>query len=533
MRDIWVDGSADSRGRDGCPTLLPHQDLQDSVELPLTPMKILRRILFAAVLTAIACTAQPLPRSSPEVQGVSSVALEDFVKALDGIEGLHGVVVVRHGQVIAEGWWNPYDATHPHVLYSLSKSFTSTAVGLAIAEGKLSLDDPVLKFFPGDAPANPSDNLKAMRVRDLLMMSTGHQDEPPTAPDEVSAKSFLAQPVPHLPGTHFKYNTAATFMLSAIVQKVTGQTVLDYLRPRLFEPLGIGNPTWDTNFQGISLGGYGLRARTEDIAKFGQLYLQHGNWNGKQLLPSAWIALATSRQTSNGSNPDSDWNQGYGFQFWRCRHNAYRGDGAFGQYCLVLPDQDAVVAINSGVKDMQAVLNAVWDKLLPAFQAQPLATNPEAAKQLQDRLAHLGVSPARGAATSAQVRGFLNRKYVFAANERNLQSLTLLSTDDGKTLTLVLQQDGKEIKFASGYQKWERSRAPVTTGKMALFADEPYGGTFAWLDGDTCTIKLCAVSTPFQFLLTLKFSGSEVTLDTEANVAFGKTKQPQLTGHAE
>ena len=446
---------------------------------------------------------------------------------------MHGLVVVRHGQVIAEGWWSPYDASRPHVLYSLSKSFTSTAVGLAIAEGKLSLDDQVLKFFPGDAPASPSDNLKAMRVRDLLMMSTGHQDEPPITPDQVSPKSFLAQPVPHLPGTHFKYNTAATFMLSAIVQKVTGQTVHDYLRPRLFEPLGMGNPVWDANFQGISLGGYGLRLRTEDIAKFGQLYLRHGNWDGKQLIPSAWVALATSRQTSNGSNPDSDWNQGYGFQFWRCRHNAYRGDGAFGQYCLVLPDQDAVVAINSGVKDMQAVLNVVWDKLLPAFQAQPLEPNPEAAKRLQGRLAHLDVGPASGAATSAQAGKLLNRKYTFAANERNLQSLTLLSTGAGKTLTLVLRQGGKDLKFAGGYREWEKSEAPLSLDEMVQFADEPFGGTFAWLDDNTCTLKLCAVSTPFQLRLTLKFSGDQVTLESEANVAFSNPKQPQLIGHAE
>src|SRR5262249_17684738 len=154
--------------------------------------------------------------------------------------------------------------------------FTSSAVGLAVAEGKLSIDDEVLKFFPDDAPTNASNNLKAMRVRDLLMMSTGHQDEPPTAPDAISVKSFLAQAVPHLPGTQLKSTPPATFLQSAIVQKASGQPVLVFLRPRLFEPLGIEHPVWDTNFQGISLGGYGLRVRTEDIAKFGQLYLQHG-----------------------------------------------------------------------------------------------------------------------------------------------------------------------------------------------------------------------------------------------------------------
>src|SRR4051812_18791584 len=321
------------------------------------------------VSSASESKVESLPRDTPEAQGISSAAILRFIEAADGIDAMNSFILVRHGRVVAEGWWKPYEAARNHELYSLSKSFTSTAVGLAIADGKLSLDDEVLKFFPEDAPAEPSANLKNMRVRDLLCMSTGHQDEPSSAPDKVSAKSFLEKPVPHKPGTHFKYNTAATFMLSAIVQKQTGQTVLDYLRPRIFEPLGISQPVWATNFQGISLGGYGLRIRTEDIAKFGQLYLQKGSWHGKQLVPAAWVEAATSRQTSNGSNPKSDWDQGYGYQFWRCRHGAYRGDGAFGQFCMVLPEQDAVIAITSGVKDMQAVMNLVWEKLLPEFKA--------------------------------------------------------------------------------------------------------------------------------------------------------------------
>src|SRR6059036_693002 len=176
------------------------------------PMHTRIRISIGIVLAGTVSAAQaasPLPRSTPETEGVSSAALLEFVNTLDQkIEGMHSLMVLRHGQVIAEGWWTPYDAEHNHVLYSLSKSFTSTAVGLAAAEGKLSIDDEVLKFFPDDAPTNTSKNLKAMRVRDLLIMSTGHQEEPSPAADVVSPKSFLAQPVPHLPGTHFKYDTA-------------------------------------------------------------------------------------------------------------------------------------------------------------------------------------------------------------------------------------------------------------------------------------------------------------------------------------
>ena len=327
---------------------------------------------------------------------------------------MNSFMLVRHGHVVAEGWWAPYDAKTPHMFYSLSKSFTSTAVGLAVAEGKLSLDDQVLKFFPEDAPADPSANLRAMRVRDLLRMSAGHQTEAalwawstaaPT-PTERLTKLFLAHPVPFKPGTHFMYNSPATYMQSAIVQKVTGTTVLDYLRPRLFDPLGFENPTWLTSPQGVTTGAFGLMGRTEEIARFGQLYLQKGVWNGRQLIPAAWIAEATAMQTSNGSAPTSDWDQGYGYQFWRSRHG-YRGDGAFGQYMLILPEQDAVVAITSGVRNMQSVMDLVWNKLLPAMSAGALPEDASSAARVarEARGAQSG-DASRGAGRPRLQRGF-------------------------------------------------------------------------------------------------------------------------------
>ncbi len=337
--------------------------------------------------------ADALPRSAPESQGVSSAQIRAFVEAAnEEVESMHSLMLVRHGNVVAEGWWAPESAEKPHILWSLSKSFTSTAVGLAISEGKLQIDDNVLSFFPDDAPANPTEKLKAMRVRDLLTMSTGHANQPRLTSDGVWTRQFLAHPVPHTPGSTFRYNTPATYMQSAIVQKVTGQNLVDYLQPRLFDPLGIVKPTWETSPQGIALGGYGLYLHTEDIAKFGQLYLQKGQWNGQQLIPADWIAQATSKQVENAQAPSGgnpDWREGYGFQFWRCRHGAYRGDGKDGQFCIVLPSQDAVIAITAKTRNMQQQLDLVWEHLLPAFHDKPLPEDPAAVAQLHTTLSSL------------------------------------------------------------------------------------------------------------------------------------------------
>lgn len=364
------------------------------------------RTLLSAMIGAMILAATPrahaakvpLPRSTPEAQGISTQAIRDFVEAADKINTLHSFMIVRHGQVIAEGWWKPEAADKRHVLHSLSKSFNATAVGLAIADGKLSLDDPVLKFFPGDAPADVSDNLKAMTVRDLLTMTCGHDTEPRFG-GAPSVKQFLAHPVVHKPGTHFQYNTMGSYTLSAIVTKVTGQTSLEFLKPRLFEPLGIENPEWASSPEGYSLGGSGLKLRTEDIAKFGQLYLQKGKWNGKQLIPENWVEQATSKQVPNDQESHVkigiDWQQGYGFQFWRCTHNAFRGDGAGGQLCVVIPDKDAVIAITADTGNFQGEMNAIWDKLLPAFQSEALPDSAAGQAKLKRVIANLDAHPAK------------------------------------------------------------------------------------------------------------------------------------------
>jgi CubicO group peptidase (beta-lactamase class C family) len=491
--------------------------------------------LIAPLINAASLAAQSLPRSTPESQGVSSKAVLGFIEALDQIDQMHSAMLVRHGRVVAEGWWSPYAADDPHMLYSLSKSFASTAVGLAIAEGKLSLDDSVASFFPEDVPTEPSDNLKSMRVRDLLAMNTGQHGEDVggfrfDGPQPLT-KAFLAMPVAHKPGTHFFYNTPATYMCSAIVQKVSGEKLIDYLRPRLFEPLGIANPTWEESADGVSFGGFGLNVTTEDIAKFGELYLRRGKWNGKQLIPAEWIEMATARQVSNGSSPASDWEQGYGFQFWRCRHGAYRGDGAFGQYCIVMPQQDAVLAITSGVTDMQAVLNVVWDKLLPALNQgnDALPADVETAEQLKKRLAALQVptpSGDRDSSVGAEVSGAF---FEFPANDVQLESVRLDATGDEVVLTM--RAAGKEYRIPCGFGQWPRDAvAPRLGDPRSNGAESRVAAAGAWTAGNRYQAKLCMVETPYQLTLSLVFDGDQLTLDGRYNVSFGDPKWPQLVG---
>ncbi|HEY4989145.1 MAG TPA: serine hydrolase [Opitutaceae bacterium] len=498
------------------------------------------RILLAASLfisgVALARSADDasakLPRSTPEEQGVSSAGVLGFVEGAEQeVDALHSLMIVRHGHVVAEGWWSPYAAGEPHMLYSLSKSFTSTAVGLAIAEGKLSLDDPVLKFFPDQAPALPCKNLQSMRVRDLLRMSSGQRADdisgfPFTANADL-VKAFLELPVPDVPGTHFVYNTPGTYMLSAIVQKATGQTVLDYLRPRIFEPLGMGSPRWDASAQGISLGGLGLNLRTEDIARFGQLYLQKGAWQGRQLIPAAWVEEATSRQTANGSDPESDWNQGYGYQFWRCRHGFFRGDGAFGQFCIVMPQFDAVVAITSGTGDMQGVMNLVWERIVPALAASALPADPASDARLSAKLSGLTLRTQEGQATSPMAATVSGRRYVLPANPMGLEAVSLKAPDGTGGTVITVAIKGSDQRIECGKGNWTR-------GSFAMGGEAvPVAVSGAWTSDDTYSFISCRTRTPYVTSWDLRFSGDKVIVESTDNVGLIKPEHIKLTGAAQ
>jgi len=478
-----------------------------------------------------------LPRSTPERHGISSGAILSLLDAIqqNGCE-LHSIMISRHGNVVAQGWWAPYRADAFHMLYSLSKSFTSTAAGFAVSEGLLSVDDTVLSFFPDKAPAQVSDNLASMRVRDLLTMTTGHDQDTTgtlrldsTQDSQVNdwVRTFLAQPVDHKPGTHFVYNSGATYMVSAIIQKVTGQKIIDYLGPRLFEPLGITNKRWEESPQGINTGGWGLFINTETIAKFGQLYLDKGVFGGRRVLPQAWIEEATSRQVSNGDDPNNDWNQGYGYQFWRCRHNAYRGDGAFGQYCVVMPDQEMVVAITAGVTDMAAELNLIWEHLLPGVASGSLPDDEKAQAALSERLKSLKLPRPEGEAA------VMGKTYRFAANNQAIETVRFDTTGDDMAMTLVV--DGAAHTIRAGRGTWIDGETSLSFGVQAPFTvySSYRIGASAAANGNTLTMRIAYIETPFTLIAAFRFHGNEVALDLTQNVAFHNNERPTLIGVAE
>ena len=331
------------------------------------------------------CNANSLPRQLDN--GKIKAAADNLFAAADTMENvtLQSVMILKDGNVVYQHWANGGDPNVPHVLHSVSKSFCATAVGMAVDEGKIKVTDKLVDFFPDKLPAKVSPNLKAVTIKDLLTMNCGQETEVKIEQNGVMpvdwVEAFLAHPFTKTPGTWYCYNSIGTYMLSAIVQKVTGEKILDYLTPRLFEPLGIEKPRWEESPQHVNCGGWGLYLKTEDMAKFGQLFLQKGMWNGKRIISEAWVDEASKCQVPSvpaGTRPDEvekkglttdncAWLLGYGYQMWRCPENSYRADGARGQYIIVCPDKDAVIAVTADSPDLQKELSSIYKFLFPVL----------------------------------------------------------------------------------------------------------------------------------------------------------------------
>ena len=470
-------------------------------------------------------SSNKLSRSTPEAEGVSSEAILAFLDALAASKHeFDSFMLLRHGRVIAEGWWSPYRAEAPHMLYSLSKSFTSTAVGFAVSEGRFKVTDPVISFFPKDLPEKVSDNLAALKVKDLLSMSVGHAEDSTGAlrRQDDWVNTFLALPIKNTPGTAFLYNSGATYMLSAIVQKVTGQRVLDYLIPRLFAPLGIEGMTWEVCPRGINTGGWGLSLQTEALAKFGQLYLQKGRWNDRLLLPSAWVDEATTFKIQQPAadleqaKKKSDWHQGYCYQFWRCRHNAFRGDGAFGQFTVVMPEQDAVLVITSESPSMQGELDLVWDHLLPGIKEAPLPQNKNIQEQLSQRLCALAIPVPKNQSTSPVAGRVSGKTYKLSDNPMKFETASL--SFENASCTFRVKDAKGDHSIVCGLEKWVESEVTIpgtppslTESRAGIKSKVAASGT--WKEENTFEMRWQFYETPHHDNVVCRFDGDKIRIE--------------------
>lgn len=473
-------------------------------------------------------TDNRLERSTPERQGVRTSGILSFLEEMEKRKlELHGFMLLRRNRVIAEGWWKPYGPELPHVCYSLTKMFTSLAVGFAVQERLLSVSDRALDYFPELATKEIRADKGELTLKHLLTMSTGHaddttrfavnrsflQDRPNPSigdrPDGDWVRGFLELPLHAAPGSRFVYNSGASHLLAEVVRRVTGQSALDYLYPRFMVPLGIERPRWDTCPLGNISGGWGLRLKTEDIARVGQMLLQRGIWNGERILSEAWIAEATSKQVETVVHTAQEavtgvdeWRQGYGYQLWMCRHNAYRGDGAMGQYCIVMPDREAVIAIHSGVQDMQGVMDGVWEHLLPAMHDGEL---PEAAgdwRRLASKLSSLAIGEQR---TSVVRTLNETRTYRIEPNEDQVETLALSFYLSG-ACTMSWKDDTGEHSLRFGIGHWEYGNR---------LAGEPTAIKGEWIDERTLNLDVCRIQTPYHERLICRFDGDRLQLTHE------------------
>ncbi len=457
------------------------------------------------------------------------MSLASFVDKFFALEYTHGLIVRRGGRTLVETYRAPCGPADRHQLFSLSKSFTSTAFGIACGEGLISLEDKLVDIFPEYVTDKVTDRMRRVTMRDLLTMSSGHAaccllgprysrfgDGRPFDNDLPWTQNILEDELPFEPGAQFVYNSGATYLVSASLRKVTGQGILDYLRPRFLRPVGIADDVaWDRDPHGVELGGWGFNLSVCEIAAAAEVWLHQGRGpDGRQLIPEDYMRLATSLQISNGNPAEpSDWSQGYGFQFWQCQHGCFRGDGASGQLAVMIPQYDAIVAATAGLCDMQRELDVLWDELLPALEADDTEWMPPAERD----------APAFDmGGTGASNDAFSRLAFDAAPNALGIARVEARQVADGLDVALLFD-DGIEDVVHAGYVAQRRS-ALTHIDRRHCF--EGYGRC-RWISPTAAEIKLAVPCSTSFFTIVLDTAAR--TLNSKTPIWFGQDRKADVT----
>lgn len=494
------------------------------------------------------------PRTTPEAVGIPSASVEWLLDRLEeGWTEPHGLMIMRHGKVCAEGWWAPYASGIRHGLQSHTKTYAATAVGIAYTEGLLKLTDRIVDIFADEIPENPSENLKKLTVRDVLCMGCGMDTMPRPSKDWI--REFLATPVNHVPGTTFMYNSTGSTFLGAIVRKLTGLGLHDYLKPRLFDKIGIDaeNLRWITMPDGMEIGGGGLFATTEDNLRLMKLYADGGVWEGERILTEDYVKLATSKQndsaTERAVNPPAEDNfVGYGFQIWMCRpKGVYRADGAMGQFTIVFPERDMLLAItenasgSTGGAMPQKALDTIWEWLdsLPGPETEILPEDPEASAHLARRMQMLALPAPRRSPESPLQEKINGSTYAvtdgyFALADAGMvrfmsgedrpggaKALSLTFAENACTLTCLV--DGKPQSLTAAMDGTRLRNELPGMPSIALCSG-------CWEADNVFRLRLRMVETCNETSITFTFSGDQARVETCSNHVFaGKAQATHLT----
>lgn len=487
----------------------------------------------------------PLPSGSPLAHAVSNFL--DAIAAA-GLE-LHSFMLYQGGSVVAEGWWDPYRADRVHMLHSATKSFTATGVGIAIDEGLLTLDDPVISFFPDHLPARLHPNLEAMTVRHLLTMTTGHQTGISGGEWRALRSSWIAEffkePVVQPPGSRFIYSSATSYMLSAIIRRVSGQGLYDYMRPRFFEPLGIRNVRWDVGPDDTHTGGNGLSCTTAGLLKLGILHLAGGEWNGRRILSQRWVKEATRphlRHIVRGAFTGKRYfaegegeartpavaQEGYGLHWWMGPHETYSARGFYGQYCIVFPRERAVFASTGGLPITEnGYSDLIWRHLFPGLERRATGSDQPRSEKHRPGLAlplpERGVTPPRMPPSN----------FVADLNEDGIERVRFAFTEDRVIFTLADRRGTHTVEAGLGF--WIEADTTIASGKLH-HAYEPDSmrvlAAAGWLDAGTLSMTWIFVETAFRDTVVCRFEGGKLYLDHSVNANAEDTERPTVVARA-